>query len=227
MAEDDKNQNTQFYNINDLPIDQHSSVDDIFNVAKTLTKQLEVVNYQKTHIHASEFFDEYYKLFNNEQLNQLSQDDGYDLAAKWEQRVNKFQPVHVIDDETQKELFTLPSIYNYFSPLNECKGTAKDLNTGKEVHPTTLPEAFSNILTRSDDNRKKSIVTNDLVMASRLAQQGKLEQQVEENQQIIQDFIKKKEEAARIIANQSQSDNSTSGSAITTNEVTTDNIEWE
>jgi hypothetical protein len=233
MATDDlkdiqQSSQTTYNSIDELPITANSSVDEIFNLAKALTEQLNQVSIQKTTMSESEFFNNYFPLFNDESVKKLTPDEGYDLANRWEQRVDRFKPINIVDDHTQQVLFTLPSMYNQFTTLNECKATAKDLNTGNEVDVTTLPVAFGQTLARSDDNRKKAILTNDLVAASRLAQKGKLEQQINQNDQIVKEFVRKKYESEQALLaplqNQTTTSSDASSSDIDTSAV---DLVWE
>jgi hypothetical protein len=79
-------------------------------------------------------FEEYKPLFSAEtrmQANdrQLSMNEVLelaDLSQRFADRINTHRPVHVIDDSTREELFTLPPVYNKLHPIANDKSEIID-----------------------------------------------------------------------------------------------------
>jgi len=78
---------------------------------KQWDKTLEEAGKIKTNIPVSEFNSRFAILF-TDQVKKLPYDEVMAISKEWENRINKFKPINIIDDKTGEVLRTLPPMYN-------------------------------------------------------------------------------------------------------------------
>lgn len=66
-------------------------------------------------------FNRYVPIFRYEGEHQLGPERYQQLCMEWMNRVDIFEPLHVINDETREVVFTLPPMFNRIASVNRVK----------------------------------------------------------------------------------------------------------
>jgi hypothetical protein len=214
--------NEPSFKINDIS-KNNLNIDEMYGLIGTIDKALEPIKYAKTHVKASEFYNEYALLF-TDKIKEVDPEIGLDLAAKWESRIDKFKPINIVDDSTNEVLYTLPAMYNQCMLLNDYKGVVKDLVLGADVDPTALPMMFNNIISRSDSAKKRNEITQQITDVTVQNQITTLREQVKLNDEIFEDLKKKKYKPEIHDKSNEKNEKEIPSSNIDTSEA---DIEWE
>ena len=82
---------------------------------------------ERARMYLSEF-QKFVPIFKYDGIHQLGEDKYTDLCTEWMQRVDIFEPLHVVDDGSKEVVFTLPPMFNRIASVDRVKG-GHDVNT--------------------------------------------------------------------------------------------------